>query len=88
MLSDWYSFVHRSIAIGLLAAVILGVAVGRAAYTFVYAKGHSYLTNIPAACANCHVIQAQCDAWMKSSHHSVAACNDCHTPHNMWGNMR
>jgi hypothetical protein len=20
---------------------------------------------------------------MKSSHHSVAACNDCHTPHNI-----
>jgi cytochrome c nitrite reductase small subunit len=78
------SFV-RSIAISLLAAVILGVAVGLAAYTFIYAKGYSYLTNNPAACANCHVMQAQYDAWMKSSHHSVAACNDCHTPHNIVG---
>ena len=65
--------VQRSIAISLLSAGILGVAVGLAAYTFVYAKGYSYLTNNPAACANCHVMQAQYDAWMKSSHHSVAA---------------
>jgi cytochrome c nitrite reductase small subunit len=21
------------------------------------------------------------DGWQKSSHHAVAACNDCHTPH-------
>jgi cytochrome c nitrite reductase small subunit len=48
--------VQRSIAISLLAAVILGVAVGLAAYTFIYAKGYSYLTNNPAACANCHVM--------------------------------
>jgi len=77
--------VQRSLAITLLAAVILGVAVGLAAYTFVYAKGYSYLTNNPAACANCHVMQTQYDAWMKSSHHSVAVCNDCHTPHNIVG---
>ena len=28
---------------------------------------------------------AQYDAWMKSSHHSVAACNDCDAPHNIVG---
>ena len=22
---------------------------------------------------------------MKSSHHSAATCNDCHTPHNLFG---
>ena len=27
----------------------------------------------------------QYDAWMKSSHHSAATCNDCHTPHNLIG---
>ena len=27
-------------------AVLLGVAAGLAAYTFLYAKGYSYLTNI------------------------------------------
>jgi cytochrome c nitrite reductase small subunit len=30
-------------------------------------------------------MQQQYDAWMKSSHHSAATCNDCHTPHNILG---
>ncbi len=63
-----------------ITAVLTGLAVGLAAYTFLYAKGGSYLTNDPAACANCHVMQGHFDAWLKSSHHSVATCNDCHTP--------
>ena len=25
------------------------------------------------------------DGWVKSSHRSVASCNDCHTPHNFLG---
>ncbi len=63
---------QRSSVIVLLTALLIGLAVGLGAYTFIYAKGYSYLTNNPAACANCHVMQAQYDAWMKSSHHSVA----------------
>jgi cytochrome c nitrite reductase small subunit len=66
--------------IRLLAAVLAGVAVGVGAYTFVYARGGSYLTNDPAACANCHVMQEQLAGWIASSHRSVAVCNDCHTP--------
>ena len=30
-------------------------------------------------------MQAPYDAWTKSSHHSLATCNDCHTPHNLIG---
>ena len=69
----------------LLLGVLLGMAIGLGGYTFIYSKGYSYLTNNPAACANCHVMQAQYDAWLKSSHHSAATCNDCHTPHNIFG---
>jgi cytochrome c nitrite reductase small subunit len=76
---------HRLLAVRIFAAILLGAVLGIAAYTFVYAKGYSYLTNDPAACTNCHVMQAQYDAWIKSSHHSVATCNDCHTPHNIVG---
>ena len=61
-------------------SVILGVAVGLGAYTFIYAKGFSYLTNNPSACANCHIMSDHFDAWLKSSHQPVAVCNDCHTP--------
>jgi cytochrome c nitrite reductase small subunit len=70
---------NRTALVIVLGAVI-GVAVGVGGYTFIYAKGGSYLTNNPAACANCHVMQSYFDAWVKSSHRAVAVCNDCHTP--------
>ena len=40
-----------------LAGSAIGIAVGLGGYTFVYARGYSYLTNDPAACANCHVME-------------------------------
>lgn len=61
-------------------AVLFGIAAGVGAYTFVYAKGGSYMTNDPAACANCHIMSDHYSAWLVGSHHSVAVCNDCHTP--------
>ena len=69
--------------VNLLVAVSVGAAVGLGAYTFLYAKGAAYLTNNPAACANCHVMNDQYDGWIKSSHRAVASCNDCHTPHSL-----
>jgi len=67
-----------------IAAIILGAAFGLAAgvgaYTFVYAKGASYLTDRPEACANCHVMSEQYAGWIRSSHRAAAGCNDCHTP--------
>ena len=66
----------------VVAALLLGAALGVGAFTFVYARGASYLTNDPAACANCHIMQEHFSGWVKSSHRSVATCNDCHTPHN------
>ena len=64
----------------ILSASSLGVLIAIGLYTFVYAKGFSYLTNDPAACANCHVMDNHYRAWLQSSHHAVAVCNDCHTP--------
>ena len=68
---------------GFAASAALGMAVGLGAYTFVYAEGASYLTNDPAACANCHIMDEHYAAWTKSSHRAVATCNDCHTPHGL-----
>lgn len=62
------------------ASLAIGLAIGIGAYTFVYAKGASYMTNDPAACANCHIMDEHYSAWLKSSHGKVAVCNDCHTP--------
>jgi cytochrome c nitrite reductase small subunit len=71
--------------LNVLAGTSLGLAIGIGGYTFVYARGSSYLSNDPAACANCHVMNDWYGAWMKSSHHAVAGCNDCHTPHDFFG---
>ena len=65
----------------IVLAVIIGSAAGLGGYTFVYARGYSYLTNDPVACANCHVMREYYDGWVRSSHRQVATCNDCHTPH-------
>lgn len=56
----------------VLAAVLSGALVGVGAYTFGYARGWSYLTDDPAACAKCHVMHEQHDGWMKGSHRAVA----------------
>jgi cytochrome c nitrite reductase small subunit len=64
----------------LVAGIAFGVLLGIGGFTFIYARGASYLTNDPAACANCHVMRDYYSAWQKSSHRSVAVCNDCHTP--------
>lgn len=71
--------------VGVVATAALGLALGLGAFTFGYAKGGSYLTNDPAACANCHVMAEHFAAWQRASHRGVATCNDCHTPHNLVG---
>lgn len=71
--------------IAILLGVALGVMAGIGGYTFIYARGASYLTSDPAACVNCHVMQEQYDGWLQSSHRSVAVCNDCHAPHDLVG---
>lgn len=70
----------KGIALLVGAGVLIGLAAGIGGYTFVYAKGASYLTNDPGACANCHIMQPQYDGWLVSPHRAVAVCNDCHTP--------
>jgi cytochrome c nitrite reductase small subunit len=67
--------------VALALTIIGGVAAGVGSYTFIYAKGYSYLSNNPTACANSHIMSEQFDGWTKSSHKTVATCNDCHTPH-------
>lgn len=70
-----------AIAWSTLAALV-GIAIGIGSFTFLYADGSAYLSNDPKACANCHIMRANHDAWSKSSHHEVATCNDCHAPHD------
>jgi len=67
----------------LLLAALVGGVVGLGGFTFTYGKGYSYLGNDPRSCANCHVMRDVYDGWNHSSHKSVAACNDCHVPHEL-----
>ncbi len=65
---------------GWLIGGLSGATAGIGGFTFIYARGASYLGHDSAACANCHVMRDQYDGWIRSSHRSVAECNDCHTP--------
>ena len=52
----------------------------RGGYTFIYARGYSFLTNDPARARTATSCRITTTAWTKSSHRAVAVCNDCHTP--------
>lgn len=66
----------------LLCVVAIGIACGVVGTAFLYADGTAYLRDDPTACANCHVMNPQFEAWQKGGHHHVATCNDCHVPHD------
>jgi cytochrome c nitrite reductase small subunit len=66
-----------AVVFGCLVGLLLGVGL----FTFGYAKGLSYLSTDPRACVNCHVMNEQYEAWLKSGHRHVANCVDCHLPH-------
>jgi cytochrome c nitrite reductase small subunit len=66
--------------LALIPAGVLGLVLGLGGVTFHYGEGTAYLSEDPAACVNCHIMQEQFDSWVKSSHHTVATCNSCHLP--------
>ncbi len=60
--------------------VVSGLVVGLGAYTVYMSRAHSYLSEDPSACINCHIMTPYYQSWMHSSHHSWTTCNDCHVP--------
>jgi cytochrome c nitrite reductase small subunit len=81
---------QRSVRTGLVRlvvvlAVLFGILVGVGSFTFLYGQGFSYFSRDPRACVNCHIMTPQYDSWQKSSHHTAAACVDCHLPHDFVG---
>jgi len=72
----------------VIVALLGGMGFGIGVFTFVYAKGASYLGNDPKACVNCHIMRENYNGWTRSSHHSVATCNDCHAPHTLIGKYK
>jgi len=62
--------------------VIIGIFSGISLFTLYVSKAHSYLSDKPETCTNCHIMSPQYATWNHSSHREVAHCNDCHVPHN------
>ena len=69
----------------VLLAAIIGIVLGIGGFTFYYGEGHSYFSENPEACMNCHIMKPQFDSWQKSSHHAFATCVDCHLPADLPG---
>lgn len=60
----------------------LGVMFGLG-FLFLYLlRAHTYLTDEPSACVNCHIMTPYYATWSHSSHGRDATCNDCHVPHD------
>lgn len=68
--SRWFLLVMA--ATGLFGGFVL-IAVRASSAT-------SYLSDRPEACMNCHVMVPYYASWERSSHRTVATCNDCHLP--------
>jgi cytochrome c nitrite reductase small subunit len=62
--------------------IVSAIFIGIAAFTVYISKAHSYLSDKPETCINCHIMAPQYATWSHSSHREVAHCNDCHVPHN------
>ncbi|TDN96327.1 cytochrome c nitrite reductase small subunit [Sunxiuqinia elliptica] len=60
----------------------LGVFSGLFMLSVYLSKAHSYLSDDPKTCVNCHIMAPQYATWNHSSHREVTNCNDCHVPHN------
>ncbi len=60
--------------------IIGGVLAGLGAYTIYMSSAHSYLSDDPSACVNCHIMAPYFQSWDHSSHAYWTNCNDCHVP--------
>lgn len=49
----------------MLLSLLLGGLIGLGGYTFRYGQGFGYLSNDPAACKNCHVINER--SWSRTT---------------------
>lgn len=60
--------------------IVGGIIAGLGGYTIYMSRAHSYLSDDPAACINCHIMTPYYQSWDHSSHAQWATCNDCHVP--------
>ncbi len=66
--------------------IVLGIFAGLFIFTVYLSKAHSYLSDDPKTCVNCHIMAPQYATWNHSSHRQVTNCNSCHVPHDNFFN--
>ena len=66
----------------ITAILLLGVIGGLGALTVYESRMHSYMSDDPATCVNCHIMGPFYATWQHSSHGRITVCNDCHVPHD------
>ena len=57
-----------------------GVIAGLGIYTLYISRAHTYVSDEPATCVNCHIMTPYFHSWNHSSHARWTNCNDCHVP--------
>ncbi len=60
--------------------ILLGVLTGVSLLVFHASEAHSYISDEPETCINCHVMYPQYASWARSSHRERATCAECHVP--------
>lgn len=65
-----------------VVVILLGVFTGILILVVHASEAHSYISDRPETCINCHVMYPQYASWSKSSHREAANCADCHVPHD------
>lgn len=59
-----------------------GIFLGLIAYIIYISRAHSYMSDNPSACINCHIMVPYYHSWQRSSHREWTNCNECHVPHD------
>ncbi len=60
--------------------ILLGVMTGIGFLIIHSSEAHSYISDDPETCINCHVMYPQYASWARSSHRERADCAECHVP--------
>lgn len=60
--------------------ILLGTLTGIFFLVFQTSEAHSYISDNPETCINCHVMYPQYASWARSSHRETATCAECHVP--------
>lgn len=81
-LQTWLDYFLPPPAWRLPVLATIGVLLGLLALAAHLANFTSYLSDDPAVCINCHIMNPQYATWQRGSHGRVAVCNDCHVPHD------